>query len=221
VVLDYFNSDLIMQVVGISGDVLAEGLENRPGEIIYTAYPVLPSQRMVVVLRSAEDSVPAAEVIRRTVNEIDRNIPVTNVVIMKDLISESIADRRTMTIIMTVYAVIPLFLAAVGLYGLLVFVVRQRFREIGVRITLGATPGTIVSMILRQGLWLVSQGLIVGGAAALWATGQLRNQLFQVAPTDPITFIGVGIVVTFVTLAACLIPTLQAIRVDPNEALRV
>jgi putative ABC transport system permease protein len=136
-------------------------------------------------------------------------------------LGNGISRRRKESSNPTLYALIPLFLAAIGLYGLLAFMIRQRFREIGIRVALGADPGAIRSLILRQGLGLVGLGLPVGFAGALGMTRLIRNQLFGVGPADPVTFVVVGLGVALVALAACLLPVRQALRIDPNTALRV
>ncbi len=219
--LDYFGQPRLMEVVGIAGEVRIEGLTAGPGAVLWAAYPALPYTRMTMVIRTSGEASSAVTALNEAAWEQDRDIPVTRVAMMEDLISESVSERRTTTIILTIYAIIPLFLAAVGLYGLLAFIVRQRFREIGIRVALGATPGTIISLILRPGLGLVGLGLLAGFSGALGATQLIRNQLFGVGPTDPVTFIAVGVGVTVVALAACLVPTWQALRVDPSTALRV
>lgn len=219
--LDYFGQAWSMEVVGVAGDVRIEGLTSEPGVVLWAAYPALAYTRMTAVIRTSGETSAAMTALREAVREQDHDIPISRVAMMGDLIADSVSERRTMTIILTLYSIIPLFLAAVGLYGLLAYVVRQRFREIGVRVALGAAPGAIVSLILRQGLWLVGLGLLVGSAGALGVTQLIRNQLFGVGPTDPVTFLGVGVVVAVVALAACLIPTLQAVRIDPSTALRV
>lgn len=221
VVLDMFGREIAMRIVGVAGDVLVEGLSADPGAVLYAAYPVIPYTRMIAVLKTEGAILPALTALKETARRLDSDIPVSRVAMMEDLISESVSERRTMTIILTLYAVIPLFLAAVGLYGLLACIVRERFREIGVRMALGADPRAVVRLILGQGLGLVGLGLLAGSVGALGATRLIRNQLFGVAPTDPMTFLGVGLMVAVVALAACLVPTLQAARVDPNTALRV
>ena len=139
---------------------------------------------------------------------------------MEDLIADSIAERRTMALALTIYAALPLILAAVGLYAVLAYYVRQRFHEIGVRVALGADGREIARMVLSRGTALILLGVVIGIAAAAGLTRLIRQSLFGIEPTDLPTFVGVTFFVVAIALLACLVPVWRAVRVDPMIALQ-
>jgi putative ABC transport system permease protein len=119
------------------------------------------------------------------------------------------------------FAAVALALAALGLYGVLAFIVTQRVREIGIRVALGASGGSVLRLVIGRGMILVGAGLVLGTAGAVGATRLVEGMLFQVNPTDPVTFAGVTGFFLVVALGACMLPAWRALRVDPLEALRV
>lgn len=134
--------------------------------------------------------------------------------------SETMAPQRFSTTLLAAFAGGALLLVAIGLYGLLAFSVAERTREIGVRIALGAQPGTVVGMVLRKGVTLLCAGLVLGLTAAFGATRLFSSLLYEVSSYDPVTFLTVPLVLAAVTLLACGIPAVRASRVDPIEAMR-
>jgi len=120
----------------------------------------------------------------------------------------------------SIFGIIALLLAATGLYGVLSYGVARRTNEIGIRMALGAKPGDVLAMILKQGMTLVLVGLVVGLASALALTRMMKTLLFQIEPTDPITFAGVSAMLALVALMACYVPSRRALRIDPLRALR-
>ena len=134
--------------------------------------------------------------------------------------SGSLAARKFVLRMMTIFAAIALFLAALGLFGVISYSVAQRTREIGVRMALGARPAGIYGMILRNGLRLILAGLAIGLVAGFGLARMIESQLFQVRAFDPVTVIGTGLLLVAVTLAASLYPAMRAARVDPISALR-
>ena len=151
---------------------------------------------------------------------MDPTLPVVEPRTLRDVQSMGLTDRRLPMQLMAAFAVLALVLAAVGVYGVMAYSVAARTSEIGVRVALGAQPGNVFGMIVRQGLGSAFAGLTIGllGAAALGRV--LTKLLYGVAPTDAPTFIGVAVVLLAVTLAACVVPAWRAVRVDPLEALR-
>jgi putative ABC transport system permease protein len=138
---------------------------------------------------------------------------------MEDIIAESFAERRTVAFSLTVYAALPLLLAAVGLYAVLAYHVSQRSHEIGVRMALGADASGIAKLILTRGVGLIVLGVVIGAVGAVSLTRFIRQMLFGIQPTDPVTFAGVCLFVVAIALVACIVPTWRAVRVDPMVAL--
>jgi ABC-type antimicrobial peptide transport system permease subunit len=140
---------------------------------------------------------------------------------MEEVLSRSVSFTRTVTTALGLFAGVAILLAALGLYGVLAFFVAQRSHEIGVRIALGASGPAVLKLVMRRGIALFAEGLVVGNTAAVGATRLIRDMIFQVTATDPLTFAGVGLFLALVALLACLIPAWRASRVDPVVAFRV
>jgi len=139
---------------------------------------------------------------------------------MDDLIARELVNPRFNLILVGLFALVAMAIALVGIYGVMSFAVARRTREIGVRMAMGALPGDILLMVLGKGIALASLGLGIGLAGAFGVTRLLRTLLVGVAPTDPLTFAAIALVVLLVTLLACVVPARRAIRVDPLVALR-
>ncbi len=166
---------------------------------------------------------PAKEIastVRSTLHSIDPDLAVADLHTMGELVSQANGRRLFQTTILSIFAAIALLLALVGFYGLLTYSVKQRTPEIGVRIALGASRGRVLSMVLRQGLQLTIVGLLLGLAGALALTRVLSSSLYGVSALDPITFMGVPVLLLLVTIAACLIPARRAACIDPMRSLR-
>lgn len=150
----------------------------------------------------------------------DRNIPLANVNTMDEILASSIAATRVINVTLAIFAAVALFLAAIGLYGVLSYHVAQRLHEIGVRMALGASASNVVKLVFRKGMILVTVGLVLGLGLAFWVTRALEQQLYGVEPTDPTTYAGVAACFALVGTLACLVPAIRAIRIDPVEAFR-
>ena len=206
-------------VVGVVGDVrMGTAGNSRP-----TAYVSARQDHwggMAIVVRTTVDPMSLLPAVRREVRAIDPTIPVADAHSMKQIQSMELTDRRLPMQLMSVFALVALALAAVGVYGVMAYSVAARTREIGVRVALGAQPRDVFGMVLRQGLSAAAIGLTAGllGAAALGRV--LTSLLYGVRPTDAVTFGGVAAVLLGVVLFACLVPARRAVRVNPLEALR-
>ena len=154
------------------------------------------------------------------VHELDPNVPVADVRTMTEVRDTSVAQRRLTTMLLGVFAGIALLLAAVGIYGVISYTVSQRTQEIGIRMALGARQSDVLSMVLRQALTLAAAGILIGGVGAALLTGLMRNLLYGVRPTDPVTFAVVATLLAVIAAAAAAVPGLRATRVDPAVALR-
>jgi putative ABC transport system permease protein len=175
---------------------------------------------MDVVVRttgSPESFVPA---LRENVRELDPQIPLTNIRTMEDWISTSAVQPRLNARLLTLFAVLALLIAAIGIYAVLAYSVIQRTREIGLRIALGAQPGSVLRLVVTEGMKVGLIGIAIGLVGALAAGRALASIVYGVPVHDPETFAGVAIVLAAIVLAACLIPARRAAKVDPMVALR-
>jgi ABC-type antimicrobial peptide transport system permease subunit len=172
------------------------------------------------VVRAAAQPESLAGALRAAIWSLEPEVPDPELVTMDGLLSRSQLLRRVRTVALAVFASIAVLLAAVGLYGVLTQAVVERRREIGVRMALGAGPGDITEMVLRSGLLLVAIGIGIGLIGAFGASRLLERMLFQVAPTDPATFVAVSVLFAAIAAVACLVPVWRAVRVDPVAVLQ-
>jgi putative ABC transport system permease protein len=207
-------------IVGIVGDTRQEGVSREPYAQIYFPYAQGPRRGMYVVIRTAGDPLAAVGTLRDAVKSLDSEIPLAQIASAQQLIDRSIAQPRVNTVVLGVFAAVALVLAAIGIYGVLSYAVMQRTREIGVRMALGARPGDVLRLVVRQGMLPIAVGLGVGLAGALGATRLMRRLLFGVDAGDPVTLVAIAVVLTGVALLASVIPARRAARVDPMVALR-
>jgi putative ABC transport system permease protein len=156
----------------------------------------------------------------RMVQSVDKDARMTNVETLEQVLSDSAAEPRFQTGLVGSFGVLGLVLAIVGVYGVISYSVVQKTHEIGVRMALGAGRRDVVRMILKEGMVLAVSGIAIGTAGALALTRVLRGMLYEIAPTDPATFVGVTVFLTIAALAACYLPARRATCVDPMRALR-
>jgi predicted permease len=210
------------EIVGVVGDVRNDGLDVAPPPRVYESILQFPSIRLAVFLRTRADvDVKATkEALTATVHSINPELPVFDVRTMADLMSASMARRQFSLFLMSVFAVVALLLAALGIYGVMAFVVSQRAQEFGIRLALGAKPRDILGLAFRPGLILTATGTIVGLGASVVVTRLMSSLLFGVSASDPATFTVVPVLLGIVTLAACFIPARRATRVSPMEILK-
>ena len=210
-----------VQVIGVvehqrNGSLAMEGRETI---YYHDAYAGTPGT-MTWLVRSDADPRTLVGGVRRALAEIDPLIPMVDVRTMGDYVSAAMGPTRFALALIGVFGVTALVLAAVGLYGVIAYTVRQRTPEIGIRMTFGAARETILRMVVLQGLRLTSVGVAIGVVGAFGLTRVIENQLVGVRPTDPLTFAGVALAFLAVAAAACALPALRAMRVDPVVALR-
>jgi predicted permease len=206
------------EIVGVVKDARQSSLREPAEPIWYGAG--LGQEATTFQLRTDADPTGVIAAVRRAAREIDANLPLYNIKTLAANVDESLAQERLISALSGFFGLLSLSLAAVGLFGILAYAVSQRTREIGIRISLGAQPGAVLSMVLRQGLILTLLGVGIGLAASLGATRLLESQLFGVTPTDPATFVGAPILLLTVALIAGLVPARRATNVDPLIAIR-
>lgn len=214
-------------VVGIVADERHNGITGVVKEKFYVPHSQWhlvsgadPIRNVFLVARTRGNPASAAGAIRAEVQRLDPNLPVANVRPMQEVLSTALGTPRLTGFLLGTFAVIALALAAVGIYGVLAYMVAQRTHEIGIRLAIGAHRAQVLTMILKQGLALTGLGIAVGVAVAFGATRLMESVLYQVKPTDPVTFAAVTAVVVGVSLAASYLPALRATRVSPTVALR-
>lgn len=207
-------------LVGVIEDSKQHGLATPVDPELFLPLVSWNAPEINTVLRTANDPVALVPAVRSIVSELDRNLPLFSVETMDSLLSSQVASQRFNAALLGGFAVFALLLAALGIYGVMAYAVGQRTHEIGVRIALGAAPNTVLRMILSRGLWMAVAGLSVGLAASFALTRFLRTLLYGVKPTDPLTFLGVTLLLLSVCFVACWLPARRAMRVDPIVALR-
>jgi putative ABC transport system permease protein len=212
----------VRTVIGVAGNVKHSGLDATTTMQWYAPerqWDFSDSQVRLIV-RTATDPANMAASVRAAIASVDATQPVIRVVTMDQAIARTTAQRRLALALFAAFAAAALLLSVAGIYGVLAGSVAERTREIGLRSALGATPREIVALVIRQGGVLAVIGIVVGLGGAFVLTRFLRTMLFGVMPSDPTTLIATVVVLGVVTLAACAIPAIRAVRIDPSEALR-
>ncbi|MGA9769129.1 MAG: ABC transporter permease [Blastocatellia bacterium] len=207
-------------VVGIVGDVKHGGLDKEAEPTMYFTYRQQPYDSMVLLVRAAANPMSLMAAMRSAVLAVDKDQPVYEIRTIDDAISESITLPRYTAVLLSVFAAIALLLAAVGLYGVMSYVVTGRTHEIGIRMALGARTGDVLRLIVGQGLSLALIGLAIGVVAAFALTRLMSSMLYGVSATDTAIFLLVSALLAGVALLACAVPARRATKVDPMVALR-
>jgi putative ABC transport system permease protein len=207
-------------VIGVVGDIKAEGLSAPVIAESYVPYAQLPFAPMSVVVRSQGDPQALVPALTKEVQSVDKDLPLLHVKTLDEYVGDSIADTRFQTILLGSFGVLAFVLTAVGLYGVISYTAAHRTREMGVRLALGADRDTILAMIIKSGVLLASTGIAVGLVAALMLTRLIASLLYGVSPSDPLTFVGVPMALITMAVMASYIPARRAARVDPMVALR-
>jgi putative ABC transport system permease protein len=209
------------EIVGVVPDVKHYGLAGQAPEQMYEPFDQQPYPYMGIVIRAGRAApLPSAASVRAAVASVDPDLPVGGVDPLGSLIANSIASQRFTMYLLVVFSSVALFLAAMGLYGVMAYSVTQRTGEIGIRMALGAQAGNVLRLVLARGGLLISLGAVIGLGGALALSRLTASLPFGISATDPLTFAGVVVVLGAVAAPACLIPARRAARVDPIIALR-
>jgi putative ABC transport system permease protein len=212
-----------MTIVGIVGDVKHRGLTDETAAEIFVPY-LQPSSTdffpRELVVRTASDPLRLVPTVRSEVWAVDKDQPISDIRLLSEVLSDSLSQRRFNMLLLSIFGMAGLLLAAVGVYGVLSHAVTQRTHEIGIRMALGAQRSNIVRLVVNHGLKLVLVGLAAGLGSALVLTRLLSTLLYGVTPTDPFILITVSLLLFCVALVACYIPARRATKVDPMVALR-
>ncbi len=207
-------------VIGVVGRVKQYGLDADARMAFYRPHAQSPSRALFVTVRTGGDMAALTAAVTREIHAFDGDLPLYHVQPMARRIDESLARERFAATLLSLFAVLALALAAIGVYGVMAYVVTQGTRDIGIRIALGATPAGILSLVLRQGALIAATGLAAGVAGAFALAQVMGSLLFGVTARDPLTFASVSITLAAVAIAAVAVPAMRAARVNPVEALR-
>ncbi|HEX6904594.1 MAG TPA: ABC transporter permease [Thermoanaerobaculia bacterium] len=208
------------EIVGVVADFKQDELEREVEPQMFLPYDQLPWESLAVVLRSSQEAQALAPAIRTAVRELDPDLPLYGLQSMDELVAKSTAPSRFYMLLLGGFAFISLVLAAVGIYGVIAYAVRQRTQEIGIRIALGATGDRVLRMVVGQGLALAGVGALLGLLGALYATRGMQSLLFEVSASDPTIYVGVALVLVAVAAVASYLPARRAARTDPQLVLR-
>ena len=214
-----FGSRPAREIVGVVGGVLDDGLDREARPTIYIPYPQAPAQTMSLVIRTRADAETIVSAVKRAIWRVDPNQPLFSVRSMGDIVANTISATRVAFVLLAVFAVIALTLAAVGIYSVTSYGVRQRTREVGVRMALGASRTDVLWLVIGSGMRVALAGTAVGLVAATGLARALSSLLFGVAPLDAGTFAAVGVGFAVVALVANGIPAWRAATLDPTQAL--
>ncbi|MGB8477128.1 MAG: ABC transporter permease [Candidatus Acidiferrum sp.] len=209
-----------LTVVGVVGRVKHESLDTEPRIAFYLPQTQYPARAMTVVLRSERDPASLIPAVKNELRGIDPDLPMYSVRTMAERVAESLARRKFSVLLLGILAGLALVLAAIGIYGVMAYLVNQGTREIGIRMALGATPCEIVKLVVFQGMTLAVSGVASGLAVALILTRLMRSLLFGINAADPVTFGAIALLLALVALCAAYIPARRAARVDPILCLR-
>ena len=210
-------------IVGVAADTKGLGLDVEEVPAIYGPFMqdgATWRRYMDFALRTSGDPAALGSAVRRAVASVDPSVPVMRLRTMNEVIAASVTDRRLILLLLSIFALAALALAGIGLYGTMAYAVRARTAELGLRLALGATPAAAVRLVLRQAWWCLAIGLVLGVAIAFTSVNLIRSLLFQIAPTDLLTYVVALSGISAVALGAAVVPATRAARIDPLIVLR-
>ncbi len=209
-----------MTVVGVVGAIKQDALDADSRIAFYRFQGQTPSRAMNVVIRSAADAAGLASAVTAQIRSLDPDLPIYKMRTMGERVASSLAERRFSMLLLALFAVLALGLAAIGVYGVMSYLVSQGTRELGIRLALGAAPGDVLMLVVRQGMFVALAGMALGLAGSFVVTRYMRALLFGVDANDPGTFATIALTLTVVAFIACYVPGRRAARIDPIVSLR-
>ena len=220
---DETDNGKLLEIVGVVGDIKSDDARDKPEPTVYR--PILQIQEQgaytaTIHIRTTSDPTPLTPQVRQMINQIDDKLPIFGVTTLDEQLRKNLDQERLIAQLVSFFGALALILACIGLYGVMAHGVARRTNEIGIRMALGARGGNIAWMVLRETLYLVLAGLVVGVPGALIGAKLISAQLFGMKPADPVTLVGAGVVLTLVALLAGYLPARRASRVNPLNALR-
>jgi putative ABC transport system permease protein len=211
---------LWFEIIGVAADVRSLELNTEPEPDFFATYQQVSFSGMAFVIRANVEPESLTAAARNAIRDVDPNLPVAEIRTMERIVYESIAQPRFNLTLLVVFACVALLLATAGIYGVMSFAVTQRTNEIGIRMALGACRGDVLRMVIGQGMRLALSGMTIGLVGSFVLTRLVKNLLFGVSATDPLTFIVITLLLIAVALLACYLPARRAMKVDPMIALR-
>jgi len=209
-------------VVGVAGDVHHEGLGTKPAPEMYVPYGQIANveSRPTIVLRTSIEPTHLTSALRKALSDVDANVPLDQIETMKQIVSVSVAQSRFKTAVLLMFALLALFVASIGLYGAMSYLVSQRIREFGIRMAVGASSGAVLRLVLGQAAKLVGIGICLGFVGATLLARLIASLLYGITPFDAGTLASVSVLLAVVALLASYIPAQGAAKADPMESLR-
>ncbi|HZP04531.1 MAG TPA: ABC transporter permease [Terracidiphilus sp.] len=218
--IDISGPTYLREIVGVVGDVKQAGMKIAIAPQVYEPFVQKPSDSLSVIVRSSSDAASLTAMIRQQVYALDKDQPISNVMTMKENVAASMTGDRFSTILLGIFALLALVLAAVGIYGVIAYSVLQRTQEFSIRMAVGANRSDIMGIVFRHGLVLTLTGMLIGIGGALLLTRMLTRLLYQISPLDMASFISSVVLLGLISIAAFVIPSYRAGRLDPVRALR-
>ncbi len=215
----WVDPNRIAEVIGVVGGMRERGPQADPTMVVYMPYYGARWGSATFLVHTTGDPGAIVPAFRSILGEIDPNLPISNISSLDDLVNTSVAGNRFNMLLLGIFAGVALLLALAGIYGVLSYSVTRRTSEIGLRVALGASPETVLRQIVLQGMRPVMLGIAIGVAGALGLSRFLSALLFDIAPTDPLTYVFVVVSLTAAAVVACYYPARRALRVDPKVAL--
>jgi predicted permease len=215
----FASPDSLTEIVGVVGDVLYAAPGEPVGADFYTSYLQFTWPHTTVLVRAGGAPLSLVPSLRRAIAQVDPHVPMYNVMLLEEKLSEVLARPRSATTVLAAFAALGLLLTAVGIYGIMAYSVVQRRREIGIRLALGGTPGFVLRLIVGQGLLLAAAGLAIGATVSLALSSALPAFFTGIEPLEPVVFAAVLPLLLAVAMLACLVPALAAMRVNPVETI--
>src|SRR5262249_32520053 len=211
-----------LEIIGVVGDTKYYGMREPAPRQVFVDLDTHPDPaNSTVYVKTHTDPKAMFTALRRTVSEMDPNVPVYGMRTLDEEVDRDLATERLIASLASAFGLVAALLAAVGLYGLMAFSVTRRTREIGVRLALGAPRNAVVWLVIKEKLMLVAIGAMLAVPAAFLLSRYIQSQLYEISPTDPVTILGVLVVLTSVALAASFLPARRAAMLDPMTSLRV
>ena len=218
--IKFVEGDNTATIVGVVGNAKQFYIDEAQRSQLYSAYSQTPGIFATLVIRTTVEPLSITEQVRQAVWRVDPDQPMWKIRTAEYLVNRNLSDRKFLMALMGIFAGIALLLSMVGLYGVISYLVNQRTQEIGIRMALGAQASQILRMVLRQGMFLVCAGVVLGVVAAILLTRLMSKLLYQTSATDPVTFGAIVVLLMVVALLACYLPARRATKVDPMVALR-
>jgi putative ABC transport system permease protein len=215
-----FEQSVTREIVGVVGDTKQSDIGTPAKPAMYLPHEQSPTPLMTMVVRTTSDPAALSAAVRSQISNVDKDVPVSNISTMEQIVATSVAPRSFNMVLLTIFAVVALLLAAVGIYGVMSYSVTQRTHELGLRMALGARPSDVLKLVIKQGMMLALIGVAIGLIGAFILMRMMSSLLYGIDASDPLTFGLIAGLLSLVAFAACYFPARRATKVDPMIALR-